>query len=1127
MNQDLIKQDFLNRERALDPSHSFIIQAPAGSGKTELLIQRFLVLLSGVNKPEEILAITFTKKAANEMRARIVKALKFAMEYDEPKATHEKKTWQLATNVLKRDKEFGWHLTQNPNQLRILTIDAFCAFLTKQLPLLSQFGSQPEVSQNSEALYREAVMDVLSHIESETEWSLAIEYMLLHLDNDLNKLSDLLVNLLAKRDQWIHYIQFDTKANQIRNQLEKQLQLIISDRLKTLSGLFPTSLIPELIAIARFAASNVAHDEQQSLPIYACQSLTSLPGDEAEVKAAWLGLGSLLLTKRFTWRKRVDADIGFPSLTSLKNPEERLLHNGHRIRLNELIKLLEPNEALRLAFTNLFTLPEPTYTDEQWQTLSALFQVLKIVSAQLRLTFQRHGKIDFIENSQAALAALGEAENPTDLALALDYQIKHILIDEFQDTSFTQYQLLEKLTAGWDGIDGRTLFIVGDPMQSIYRFREAEVGLFIRMQTLGIGQIQLIPLTLAVNFRSSATIVDWNNDYFHKIFPTQNDIANGSVTFHQSIAFHANNAADQSISSVNVNGYLAGDEHPQSSDIATTVLSILEKHPDESIAILVRSRSHLAQVIPALKRNKIPYRAVDIDPLAEGQIIQDLLSLTCALNHPADRLAWLSLLRSPFSGLTLADLLIIAGNNASVTIWEQLQNETIFSALSNDGQVRVKRISKILTVKLAEKDRSSLRAWVESTWVLLGGPACLAEYHDIHDVNAYFNLLDDYTNDQAGFDPIKLKHKINRLFASAKTEECALQIMTIHTAKGLEFDHVILPHLERKMPHDDKALLLWMEQPLMNEHVALLLAPIHATGKENGTVYSYIQRQMKLKSDFEVDRLFYVAATRAKKHLYLYFTIKQKTEGDYQLESGSFLAKFWPVLAHKEKYIPSSHHHLVHHQGRKKQKRPITRLTLDWRYPLGNTMVKQSALHYKKSGFLLADYLPRLVGIVIHLILQKLANHGIAWWQKTPLQQQTDYLRYQLRQVGVLPQDLGIALNLTQKAIQNTLSDSKGQWILASHPEAKSEFAISAILNNKIESLVIDRTFIDENNVRWIIDYKTATLTHADIDRFIREEEVKYREKMATYSEAMRFLDDRPIRLGLYFPSLPAWHVLE
>ncbi len=103
---------------------------------------------------------------------------------------------------------------------------------------------------------------------------------------------------------------------------------------------------------------------------------------------------------------------------------------------------------------------------------------------------------------------------PEDLALALGQRIRHILVDEFQDTSYTQFELLEKLTAGWEPGDGRTLFLVGDPMQSIYRFRQADVSLFLKARLEGIGAIRLEPLTLSVNFRSRPEIVEWVNRTF-------------------------------------------------------------------------------------------------------------------------------------------------------------------------------------------------------------------------------------------------------------------------------------------------------------------------------------------------------------------------------------------------------------------------------------------------------------------------------------------------------------------------------------------------------------------------------------------------------------------------------------
>ena len=120
--------------------------------------------------------------------------------------------------------------------------------------------------------------------------------------------------------------------------------------------------------------------------------------------------------------------------------------------------------------------------------------------AQLKLVFQSRNQVDFTEIAQGALRALGDLEAPTDLALALDYRIRHLLIDEFQDTSISQYELIEKLTAGWEPGDGRSMLAVGDPMQSIYRFREAEVGLFLRARAAGIGNIALQPVTLSRQF---------------------------------------------------------------------------------------------------------------------------------------------------------------------------------------------------------------------------------------------------------------------------------------------------------------------------------------------------------------------------------------------------------------------------------------------------------------------------------------------------------------------------------------------------------------------------------------------------------------------------------------------------
>lgn len=1118
-SQQFIEQDKMQRQLALDANQSFIVQAPAGSGKTELLIQRFLTLLIRVKTPEEILAITFTKKSANEMRLRVIKALKQAKYEPEPDSAHAKQTWQLAQQVLQRDEQFQWHLINNPNQLRIQTIDSLCAYLTRQLPLLSNFGSEPALADNPLILYREAVMEVLSHVEEEFAWSPAIALLLLHLDNDLNKLHDLLVSLLAKRDQWLPYIKSDMQDNEVKALLEHHLQLVITDHLTYLNDIFPREAGQELLVITPYAINNLLLAGKSS-PILACRDLTSLPGTHYDDKQAWVGLATLLLTKSHDWRKRIDNEIGFPPQDFFKHPEEKLNSSQYKQRLLNLIIKLNDQDNLRIALQDLFYLPDPTYNDSQWQILRALLQLLKIVAAQLRLTFQQHGQIDFIENAQAALYALGTEDHPTDLALMLDYQLKHILVDEFQDTSFSQYQLLKKLTAGWQPGDGRSLFVVGDPMQSIYRFREAEVGLFIRMRKQGIGEIKLTPLTLGVNFRSAPTIVDWNNLHFAKIFPSFNDIANGAVTYSPSGYYTKegqNNAA-----AVTVHGYANQLPQTHAAQIIDTIKSTYAEHPNESIAILVRSRSHLQEIIPVLKQAQIPYQAIDIDPLESRQSIQDLLSLTCALLHPADRISWLSILRAPWCGLKLADLLIIAGNNPYDTIWEKLIDTHCTNRLSDDGKKQLARVMAVLQKKMASRQRESLRSWVESTWLLLGGPACLTDISHLEDANAFFNLLTEFEAHYPNLDLDKLKEKINKLYAGSNQQSAIVQIMTMHTAKGLEFDTVILPHLERKMPPDDKALLQWMERPLNNNETALLLAPIHATGDEGDKIYEYINRQHKLKLFYEIDRLFYVATTRAKKRLHLFFNAKTSDGSDIRVDKGSFLQKIWPFIDQSKIICEVTEN--AAETTPTLAIRKISRLQANWVNPLTDTHIDASNPHQQQSGFQLKEHQMQIIGTVTHKILQNLAMRGITWWQKMNAAQQKMLIENLLVQMGMPSQQLGFAYHRIQNAINNMLMDERGTWILQPRSNAYAEHALTAVINGECEKLVLDRVFYDENNVCWIIDYKTTTFTKEDLQDFLAKEQGKYREKMHVYAQALKMENPKQaIKLGLYFPSLPAW----
>src|SRR5215510_9197039 len=143
------------RETALDASRSFIVQAPAGSGKTGLLIQRYLVLLALVESPEEIVAVTFTIKAAGEMRDRVLKALADARDGTASSDEHEARTIALARAALTQDERRGWQIAENRERLRIGTIDALCNGLAQQWPVLAGVLAARESSDGALGHYRE------------------------------------------------------------------------------------------------------------------------------------------------------------------------------------------------------------------------------------------------------------------------------------------------------------------------------------------------------------------------------------------------------------------------------------------------------------------------------------------------------------------------------------------------------------------------------------------------------------------------------------------------------------------------------------------------------------------------------------------------------------------------------------------------------------------------------------------------------------------------------------------------------------------------------------------------------------------------------------------------------------
>jgi ATP-dependent helicase/nuclease subunit A len=1097
--------DHYTRQSALDTTQSFIVQAPAGSGKTELLVQRFLALLAKAeHAPEEIIAITFTRKAAAEMRQRILEALDKAQGAP-PSESHAKKTWELGCAALQRDKLLKWNLLENPNRLRVQTIDALCASIAHQAPLLSGLGvSNEPLTRDADQYYLAAARRLLGALEEESPLSAHLACLLLHLDNRIETVEALLMRMLARRDQWLPHLILHGKSLNVgafREKLEAGLSHAVVDILTHCDQALPDMLRDELLMLMRFSAEHLPNSKQTG----DIKNLLEFPQAIPAHREIWLFLAQILLTKEGTWRRRVDKSIGFPA-------EEKVVKQ----RLQLLINGLNQNDRLRQHLADLMNAPPLIYTESQWQIIAALSELLPLLVAELKVLFKENNVADFSEIAMAANAALGDLDAPTDLTFILDTQIRHLLIDEFQDTSIAQFHLLEKLTAGWQPHDGRSLFLVGDPMQSIYRFREAEVGLFLKAQQEGLGSIKLNPLVLSANFRSTPELIKWINDQFTTIFPTESDMSLGAIPFSPCEAVKLSD--DSSGVFLEVNS--SGNDASSVAKIIDIIKQAQSASTQETIAILVRSRGHLKAIVPELKKANLQFTAVEIDPLYKQSIVQDLLSLTGALLHVGDRLSWLSVLRAPWCGLTLHDLYVISQKQPKKPLWEALSTFAAIKELSEDGQKRLATVVPVLKKSLTERGRLSFRAWIEETWRALNGAACVTDNAALTNAEAYFKLLDVF--DQAGEIPDreKLQQTIQTEYVSPPSSaECRLHVMTIHKAKGLEFDTVIVPCLELKNRSDDDQLLLWLDRPRAQNTNDLILAPIKAKHQKSDAMYAWVRDIEKTKAHHELTRLLYVAVTRAKKKLYLMSTLYPEQGIFKKPETGSFLALLWhsfesivekklldqPVLA--EPSITT----------------PVFLKRLKTREYKNETVVEAPPGITNDAGFKLEDQTARHIGTIMHQILEQVSREGLAVWTKQRIEQEKTRWKMWLVQIGVPQQALTTSLMRVCVAIENTLNDPRGQWILTAHTDHHSEYALTAVIDGVPIHTTMDRTFIDID-VRWIIDYKTGQpADDQDRESFLEAAQTTHREQLEKYAAIMRRCEDRPIRLGVYFPSFGGW----
>ena len=1069
--------DQAQRDAAIDPTRSFIVQAPAGSGKTTLLVTRYLALLATVNEPEEILAITFTRKAAQEMRARVIEELKDASK-------------EHAQAAMQRSAERNWQLIATPQRMHIQTIDSFQQGLVQQLPYQSRLSLEYETIENAQSLYGDAVDNTLERIAARSaSFGDEIAAMVATFDNNPITVRDLLVSMLTKRDQWLEHI--PTLAS---GQLGRVDEELLTERLEKARAEFCRQRKQDFIdAIA----------EVPSL-WRKCFELVSRSKTEKKVPerfydmdhpSDWDHLVDMFLTQKNSWRKNASAREGFP-------PSDPGLKETWAEVSGQLQGVISPDHLDKLR-----GLPSDTLSDTHKQDLTNYALTLLACVQELNRLFDEQKVVDFTERAIAARRALRVDDAPTELALALDYRIRHILVDEYQDTSIAQNDFLNLLMEGWEPDDGNTFFAVGDPMQSIYKFRDADLTNFLTADTGGIENRYIEKLQLSANFRSATHLVNWCNQVFEPILGNVDDAELGQVAFSKSIEMDkADAGSDHGLTLIE-----SEDRTREADLVAEKIVDLQKEFRGDKIAVLFRTRSDIGAFFDAFRRHDVRWRGVDMESLANFGVVRDLYCLTCALIDHDDELAWSALLLCPLAGVELRDLEVLRNQDPAINmILAPTAKE-----LSNEASRIVNRVRGPILDALHDQYRS-VRSRVERAWYQLGGANAYANPNDPNSENTikdnaqhYLDILEEFESDY--IDKDMLWERLQSALATENDPSASVEVMTIHNAKGLEFDHVILAALNQQTRHEQR-LPLYVKQsdygPILAAQNPLEPDPLH----------SILFKDETQRNKNEISRLFYVGATRAKTSLWLYGTVKDIEKPP---SANSFLRLISDVTPpdqwHKLPAVGAPEDELT-------EAKIWRRIDPDFRFQPNARLPDYDAnvllARAPENGAL--DQINKLlsspiaIGQLVHGELQRMVEVGSL---DLPDSHRVEMWRNDLRNQGFSAREIADMLETVQDQITRTVESETGQWLLDANHEQSAVEAAYTVNNGSYNRIsIVDRTFIDDGT-RWIVDYKTSMIPD-DRNVPLDQKALNHQPQLIRYAEIFEATDSCPIKAAIFFTDV-------
>jgi len=1102
------------RGQALSPGRSFHLEAPAGSGKTSVLLARFLSLLARVEAPEELLALTFTRKAAGELRTRVMQLL---WEREEPGADaspHQVQLRELAQQVFARHGD-GAQLKLTPERLPIMTFHSFCAQLLRLSPQEAEAPLDFQLLEEDEARWvkQEALEELRRRLgarPSRDPGRQALVRRLVRLNNDWRRLAGELQGLLARRDslgEFLDLARLSRDPEAYRRLLESRFQLALRPALEALAQSLAASPLGQ--AWPQFRQALRGAPLAEPLPAV-------IPGTAPEDLAAWQAVARALLTDQGEARKSLTPKLGFPQ-------------DLDKVKWSKLFQEL-PAQVRR----GLKQCRELTPSGASPQEAAALQDLVILLGEALAVYAElcsRRRALDFIALEQAALKLLA-VEDPGELLLRLDQRLTHLLVDEFQDTSQNQLDLLCRLLAGWQKGEGRTLMVVGDPKQSIYGWRQAKPRLFLESRT-GLpcpeaAAVVLTPLLLTTNFRASRTLIAWANQVFGDTVMART--VGGEIDFH---------AADPGPGAAagpapHLALFVAGDDRCArqqearwlARQVAEAASALSE---NDTIGILLFTRTHLPVYLKALNDAGVAVRVREGLKLADSRVAAHLHNLARALTRPGDGLAWAAVLRGPWAPQSLEVLAGVAQTPGK--LW--LDKLRRFAAreegprdLSNLAEALSEAQRRVGRRPLAEIMADFLKdtgAWTGlAAWEGPGGVANGRAYLDL--LQAAESGLPEATFSKADF---TLEEAYQP--PDPRAQDSPVEVLTVHGAKGLEFTQVFLPYLdwqplekESRMP----APFLLEEIPGSRVHGLALARPY--LQEKQSSLYLLLRNIKNRRVLDEARRVFYVAVTRARQRLVLSAVVKPNQELQGESPLGWLGSHYRQPLPPPGTVISWPGPEMAVELAGEIPGAAASEITLEpLELPEPLKFQPEPApyqISYPSQLVEMGEERPagedpdaaRLRGEIMHRALETLSQGG-----ELP---EAAAVVAALRQGGLAPAAAaGLAPEILAELTACRQDPFLARLLDLGLPAAVSEWRLEdrpapdTIRRGKMDRLVFDGA------TWWLLDYKTSRpAAGEDWDTFITQETERYRPQLLAYREMAaraQGLEPETIRLLLYFTA--------